>query len=66
MYQLGKRRVTLNDHRRVQWHLKLLANFRDSLGLVFSAAVCEEDEWDALFLQERERLGGAGDWFGGS
>lgn len=53
-YQLCKRRVTLNNICRVQGYVQLLADLCDAFRLVFTAAVGEEDKWNALFFQESQ------------
>lgn len=50
--QLCKRGVTLDDVCRVQGYVQLLANLCDAFRLVFTAAVGEEDEWNALLFQK--------------
>ena len=50
--QLCKRRVALDNVCRVQWHVQLLADLCDAFGLVFTAAIGEEDEGNALLFQK--------------
>jgi hypothetical protein len=50
--QLCKGRVALNDMCRVQWYVQLLADLCDAFRLVFTTAVGEEDEGNALLFEE--------------
>lgn len=51
-YQFSKGRMALNNIRRVQGYVQLLADLGDSLGLVLAAAVGEKNERDTLLFQE--------------
>ena len=48
--EFRKRGVTLNYMRRVQRYIELLTDFRHTLCLMFSTAIREEDERNALVL----------------
>jgi hypothetical protein len=56
LIHVGKGRVTLHEHARVNGHVQLAAQIGHALRLVFSTAIGEEDEWDALCLEIRKGL----------
>ena len=66
MYEVGKGRVGLHDHRGVEWDGEFGGEFGDALGLMLTAAVGEEDEWDVVLLEVGEGFRGAGNGCGGA
>ena len=56
--------MALYEHADVEGHLEIVADFLDSLRFAFTAAICEEDERNALFLEIAEGFAGAGKGIG--
>ena len=52
--------MALYEHADVEGYFEMVAEFLDSLRLAFTAAIGEEDERNALFLEIAEGLAGAG------
>lgn len=60
MNQFRKGRMALNYDSGVQRYIQFLADLRDSLRLVLSAAICQQDKGNAALLQGTESIRGAG------
>ena len=58
--KLGERCMALYEHAHVEGHFETIADFLDSLRFGFTAAIREEDEGNALFLEIAEGFAGAG------
>jgi hypothetical protein len=56
----------LHEHALVHGDLQLFGDFGDALFFRLAAAIGEEDEWYALFLEVGEGLAGGGDGRGGA
>lgn len=56
MMHVGKGRVALDKHGRVERHIESTAQVGDALRLVFPAAIGEQDEWNAVRLEIGKRL----------
>lgn len=63
---LRKWRMTLHEHADVQFHSQFLRQVRNPFRLILSAAVGEEDEWNAFALEVRQRLVRARESIGGT
>lgn len=56
MIHIGKRRMALDEHGRVERDVELAAQVGDALGFMLAAAIGEQDKRDALRLEIRKRL----------
>ena len=52
------------EHADVEGHFEMATDFLDSLRLAFTAAIGEEDEGNALFLEIAKGFAGAGKGIG--
>ena len=52
--------MALDEHVCIQWDVEAFADVVHALGFGFAAAVCEEDERDALGLEVGEGTAGVG------
>jgi hypothetical protein len=59
LVHVGERCVALYEHTGVERYTQLLAEVRHPLRLVFTAAICEEDERYALRLEIGQGIVGA-------
>lgn len=62
MVHVGKGCMALNKHGSIQRDIEPAAQVGDAVRLVFPAAICEQDEWDALRLEIGKGLVGSRQW----